>query len=65
VHPPGKPVVTLKGQGTLTYDDFGNLTMEIRTDQAAADLLRAAGVDVQTAPSRHAGGRPSTCRTGR
>jgi hypothetical protein len=47
VHPPGKPVVTLKGQGTLTYDDFGNLTMEIRTDQAGSDLLRAAGIDIQ------------------
>jgi hypothetical protein len=45
VHPPGKPVVMLKGQGTLTYDAFGNLTMEIRTDQATADLLRAAGID--------------------
>ena len=47
VHPPGKPVVTLKGQGTLTYDDFSNLAMEIRTDQATGDLLSAAGIDVQ------------------
>ena len=47
VHPPGKPVVTLKGMGTLTYDDFGNLRMEIRADQAAADQLRAAGVDIR------------------
>ncbi len=48
VHPPGKPVVTLKGQGTLTYDEFSNLAMEIRTDQATADLLSAAGIDVQS-----------------
>jgi len=48
VHPPGKPVVTLKGQGTLSYDDFGNLAMEIRTDQATSDLLQAAGIDVQS-----------------
>jgi len=47
VHPPGKPVVNLKGMGTLTYDDFGNLRMEIRADQAASDLLRAAGVDIR------------------
>jgi hypothetical protein len=47
VHPSGKPVVTLKGQGTLTYDDFGNLSMEIRTDQATSDLLQAAGIEVQ------------------
>jgi hypothetical protein len=48
VHPPGKPVVTLKGQGTLSYDEFSNLAMEIRTDQATADLLSAAGIDVQS-----------------
>jgi hypothetical protein len=47
VHPPGKPAVTLKGQGSLTYDDFGNLRMEIRADQAAADQLRAAGIDIR------------------
>jgi hypothetical protein len=47
VHPPGKPVVTLKGQGTLTYDEFGNLAMEIRTDEATSDLLRAAGIEIR------------------
>ena len=47
VHPAGKPVVTTKGQGTLTYDDFGNLTIEIRVDVATTDLLRAGGIDVQ------------------
>ena len=47
VHPPGKPVVNLKGMGTLTYDDFGNLRMEIRADQATSDLLRAAGIDIR------------------
>ncbi len=47
VRPPGKPVVTLHGQGTLTYDAFGNLTMEIRTDEATSDLLRAAGIDIR------------------
>jgi hypothetical protein len=47
VYPPEKPPVTLKGQGTLTYDEFSNLAMEIRTDLATTDLLRAAGIDVQ------------------
>ena len=47
VYPPGKGPVTLKGAGTLTYDAFGNLTMEIRADQAASDLLRAAGIDIR------------------
>jgi hypothetical protein len=47
VFPPGKPPVTLKGSGTLTYDDFGNLRIEIRADQDASDLLRAAGIDIR------------------
>jgi hypothetical protein len=46
VFPPGKPAVTLKGQGSLSYDEFGNLAMEIRTDRDTVDLLRAAGIDV-------------------
>ena len=46
-YPAGKPKVTLTGQGVLTYDDFGNLRMEIRADQAASDQLRAAGIDIR------------------
>jgi hypothetical protein len=47
VHPPGKPPITLKGSGVLNYDDFGNMRMEIRADQATSDLLRAAGIDIR------------------
>jgi hypothetical protein len=47
VLPPGKPPVTLKGQGTLVYDDFGNLNVDIRTDEQSADLLRAAGIEIR------------------
>ena len=47
VHPPGQAVVTLTGMGTLTYDAFGNLRMEIRADQAVSELLRAAGIDIR------------------
>ncbi len=47
VYPPGKAPITLKGAGTLTYDEFGNLRMEIRTDRDAADLLRSAGIDIR------------------
>lgn len=47
VFPPGKPAITLKGAGTLDYDEFGNLRIEIRTDEKSADLLRAAGVDTR------------------
>jgi hypothetical protein len=47
VFPPGKPAIVLKGSGSLNYDEFGNLRIEIRADQQAADLLRAAGVDTR------------------
>ena len=43
----GKAPITLKGSGVLNYDDFGNLRMEIRADQASSDLLRAAGIDIR------------------
>lgn len=46
VYPPGKGPVPLKGTGTLVYDDFGNLKMDIRADEASADVLRAAGIDI-------------------
>ena len=39
VFPPGKAAITLKGSGTLTYDDFGNLRIEIRADEKSADHL--------------------------
>ena len=47
VRPPGKPPILPKGSGVLNYDDFGNLRMEIRADQAASDLLRAAGLNIR------------------
>ena len=47
VRPPGKEPIALKGSGVLNYDDFGNLRMEIRADQASSDLLRAAGIDIR------------------
>lgn len=46
VYPPGKPPITLKGSGTLSYDEFGNLKMDIRADQTTSDILRAAGVEI-------------------
>jgi len=45
-YPAGKPPIALKGSGTLTYDDYGNLKIDIRADQASSDLLRAAGLDI-------------------
>jgi hypothetical protein len=48
VRPPGKAPIMLKGQGTLSYDASGNLTMNIRTtDEKTSDLLRAAGIDIR------------------
>ena len=47
LRPAGKPPIVLKGSGALEYDDFGNLRMEIRADQASSDLLRAAGVNIR------------------
>jgi len=47
LHPAGKPAVTPKGSGTLTYDEFGNMRMEIRADRDAVDVLRAGGIDIR------------------
>jgi hypothetical protein len=44
IHPLGGTPLTLKGTGVLNYDDFGNLRMDIKTDEASADLLRASGI---------------------
>ena len=44
VNPQGAKPITLKGTGVLNYDDFGNLEMNIKADEASSDLLRAAGV---------------------
>ena len=45
-YPPGKPSATLRGTGTLTYDEFSNLSMVLRPDPADAEALRSAGFDV-------------------
>ena len=47
VFPPGKAPIVLKGAGSLNYDEFGNLQIEIRAEEASADLLRAAGIDIR------------------
>ena len=47
VFPPNAEPITVPGQGVMTYDDFGNLRMEIRADQAATDLLRGAGIEMR------------------
>jgi hypothetical protein len=41
---PGKPPVILKNEGTLTYDAFGNLTIEIYVDPETAKTLAEGGI---------------------
>jgi hypothetical protein len=47
MRPPGKAPITLNGSGTLVYDEFSNLKMEIRADKPSTDLLRSAGIDIR------------------
>jgi hypothetical protein len=44
VNPPGGKPIALKGSGVLNYDDFGNLEMNVKADEASSDLLRAGGI---------------------
>ena len=45
VFPPGREAIRLSGSGTLSYDAFGNLDMQIRVDDpATSDALVRAGV---------------------
>lgn len=47
IYPPGKPAIQLKGSGTLVYDEFGNLKIDVRADEHSTDLLRDAGIDLK------------------
>ena len=44
VFPPGQPPIQLKGQGSLLYDAFGNLEIEIRVPADTAQALQRAGI---------------------
>jgi hypothetical protein len=44
VFPPGQPPIRLTGKGTLIYDEYGNLEVQIRADEASLPLLTQAGV---------------------
>ncbi len=44
VYPPGSAPIKLTGAGTLVYDNFSNLTMDVRADAASAALLTKAGI---------------------
>jgi len=44
VLPPGQAPIRVNGSGTLVYDAFGNLDVEIRVDEATAGALERAGI---------------------
>jgi hypothetical protein len=44
VFPLDGPPITLKGTGILTFDEFGNLTVDIRPDKPSTVLLEKAGI---------------------
>jgi hypothetical protein len=44
VFPPGKPSIMVKGAGTLLYDEYGNLKIDIRTDPATGEALSKVGI---------------------
>ncbi len=47
VFPPGQPPITVAGEGSLLYDDFGNLKIDIRVDEQTGNALTKAGIPVQ------------------
>jgi hypothetical protein len=46
VMPPGREPIEVSGAGTLVYDAYANLRMEIRVDEAAGARLAAAGMPI-------------------
>jgi hypothetical protein len=44
VFPPGAQPIQVPGSGVMTYDDFGNMKIDIRTDRAVADRLLGVGI---------------------
>ena len=47
VYPPGQPAIHVAGAGTLTYDGFGNMQMELRVPPSVVEPLRVAGVPTE------------------
>lgn len=48
VFPPGGQAIRLTGMGTLVYDEFSNLRMEIRTDERTGEALTKAGIEIRS-----------------
>ena len=65
IFPPGRSPIQLNGSGTLSYDAFSNLDMEIRVDAPTAESLRQAGITTENGVSRRRDARPLTCNNAR
>lgn len=48
VFPPNAEKIAVPGSGVMTYDDFGNLKMEIRTDERTAARLEGVGIFMES-----------------
>ena len=44
IFPAGQQPIKLDGNGTLSYDEFGNMDIEIRVEPATAQTLERAGI---------------------
>jgi hypothetical protein len=47
LYPPNASPIQVKGSGTLVYDDFSNLTMDLSVDAASAALMQKAGIPLE------------------
>jgi hypothetical protein len=47
LYPPNASPIQVKGTGTLVYDDFGNLTMDLSVDEASVALMQKAGIPLE------------------
>jgi hypothetical protein len=47
LYPPDAAPIQVKGSGTLVYDDFGNLTMDVTVDETNAALVQRSGVPLE------------------
>jgi hypothetical protein len=47
LYPPGQPVLHLNGTGTLVYDDYSNLNMELKADEATSQVVAKAGINME------------------
>jgi hypothetical protein len=47
VMPPGRDRIQVSGAGTLSYDAYGNLKMDIRVDDATSRALAGAGIPLE------------------